>query len=62
MIYFCNLGWWLHSPTSFRSVYLRVLSGEEDGDRKATPIAKLPKHFGDFYVTPQTHLMYSATW
>ncbi|CAM9279987.1 unnamed protein product [Hapterophycus canaliculatus] len=36
--------------------------GDEEGDRKATPMAKLPKHFGDFYVTPQTHLMYSATW
>lgn len=29
---------------------------------KTTPIAKKPRHFGDFYVMPQTHLMYSATW
>ncbi|CAB1101773.1 unnamed protein product [Ectocarpus sp. CCAP 1310/34] len=36
--------------------------GEEDGDKKTMPMAKTPKHFGDFYVTPQTHLMYSATW
>ncbi|CAM9292119.1 unnamed protein product [Ectocarpus sp. 12 AP-2014] len=36
--------------------------GEEDGDKRTMPMAKKPQHFGDFYVTPQTHLMYSATW
>lgn len=37
-------------------------SGEEGDDRKVTPTAKQPHHFGEFYVTPQTHMMYAATW
>ncbi|CAM9494832.1 unnamed protein product [Ascophyllum nodosum] len=36
--------------------------GEDTGGARATPLAKLPQHFGQFHVTPQTHLMYSATW
>lgn len=35
---------------------------EEGDDRKITPTAKKPHHFGEFYVTPQTHMMYAATW
>lgn len=35
---------------------------EEGDDRKVTPTAKKPHHFGEFYVTPQTHMMYAATW
>eukprot|EP00904_Undaria_pinnatifida_P010748 jgi/Undpi1/6803/HiC_scaffold_21.g09279.m1 len=36
--------------------------GEEGDDRKVTPRAKQRHHFGEFYVTPQTHAMYAATW
>eukprot|EP00903_Cladosiphon_okamuranus_P012389 g11611.t1 len=36
--------------------------GEDDGDTKTPPIPKKQRHFGDFYVMPKTHLMYSVTW
>lgn len=39
-----------------------TFAGDENDDSKSIPVVKKPRHFGDFYVMPQTHLMYSATW
>lgn len=43
-------------------VHQRPLKGDDNDDRRATPMTKRSRHFGEFYVSPQTHLTYAATW